>query len=170
MNITNKSLLVADGAWGTELFKMGLDAGGCPEEWNLTRPDKIMAVARNYVEAGSDLIITNTFGANANILDRYGLLDRLADINRLGAEISCQAAVENDGGRACHVFGSIGPFGRLISMGEADEEEVEQSVRQQAASLLTGGVDGIVIETLTDRRGRFRRSGYHRYQLRSRRG
>jgi len=150
MNITRESLLVADGAWGTELFKMGLDAGGCPEEWNLTRPDVISKVARQYAEAGSDLIITNTFGANANILDRYGLLDELANINRIGAELSCKAAAEAGDDRERCVFGSIGPFGRLISMGEAEEDEVEESIKAQAEALLAGGVDGIVIETLTD--------------------
>ncbi|MBT3191719.1 MAG: methionine synthase [Verrucomicrobia bacterium] len=148
MNITKESRLVADGAWGTELFKMGLDAGGCPEEWNLTHPDVIRKVANQYLNAGSDLIITNTFGANAAILERYGLLDDLARINRIGAEISCKAAAEAEGERT--VFGSIGPFGRLISMGEVDEDEVEDSVKAQAEALLEGGVDGIVIETLTD--------------------
>ncbi len=148
MNITRESLLVADGAWGTELFKMGLDAGGCPEEWNLTHPDIISKVADQYLAAGSDLIITNTFGANTAILERYGLLDDLAKINRVGAEISCKAAAAAEGER--NVFGSIGPFGRLISMGEADEDEVEDSVKAQAEALLAGGVDGIVIETLTD--------------------
>jgi 5-methyltetrahydrofolate--homocysteine methyltransferase len=150
MNITRESLLVADGAWGTELFKMGLDAGGCPEEWNLTHPDIISKVANQYLAAGSDLIITNTFGANTAILERYGLLDELSNINRIGAEISSKAAAEAAGDRERMVFGSIGPFGRLISMGEADEDEVEASVKQQAEALLAGGVDGIVIETLTD--------------------
>ena len=153
MNITRESLLVADGAWGTELFKMGLDAGGCPEEWNLTHADIISKVAKQYLAAGSDLIITTTFGANANILERYGLLDSLANINRIGAELSCRAAAdatEADSSKPRYVFGSIGPFGRLISMGEADEDEVEESVKQQAEALLAGGVDGIVIETLTD--------------------
>ncbi len=150
MNITRESLLVADGAWGSELFKMGLDAGGCPEEWNLTHPDIISKVAKQYLDAGSDLIITNTFGANTAILERYGLLERAADINRIGAEISCKAAAEAEGDRERAVFGSIGPFGRLISMGEAEEDEVEGSVKLQAEALLAGGVDGIVIETLTD--------------------
>jgi len=127
---------------------MGLDAGGCPEEWNLTHPDIISKVADQYLAAGSDLIITNTFGANTAILERYGLLDDLAKINRVGAEISCKAAAAAEGER--NVFGSIGPFGRLISMGEADEDEVEDSVKAQAEALLAGGVDGIVIETLTD--------------------
>jgi 5-methyltetrahydrofolate--homocysteine methyltransferase len=99
MNITRESLLVADGAWGTELFKMGLDAGGCPEEWNLTHPDIISKVANQYLAAGSDLIITNTFGANTAILARYGLLDELSNINRIGAEISCKAAAEAAGDR-----------------------------------------------------------------------
>jgi len=143
--ISNQTQIVADGAWGTELLKLGVDAGGCPEEWNLTHPDKIGVVAKAYVDAGSQVILTNTFGSNTNILGRYGLLDRLEEINRRGAEISREAA-----GDDCLVFGSIGPFGRLISMDEADDDEVADSVALQAKALLAGGVDGIALETMTD--------------------
>ncbi|NQU39346.1 MAG: homocysteine S-methyltransferase family protein [Lentisphaerae bacterium] len=143
--ISNTSCMVSDGAWGTELLNMGVNAGGCPEEWNLTHPDKISSVASAYVEAGSQVILTNTFGANTNILERYGLLEQLAQINRRGAEISRQAA-----GDSVLVFGSIGPFGRLLSMEEADDDEVSGSITAQAAALLAGGVDGIALETMTD--------------------
>lgn len=143
--ITNSSHIIADGAWGTELLNMGVNAGGCPEEWNLTHADKIGSVAAAYVDAGSQIILTNTFGANTNILERYGLLDQLEPINRRGAEISRQAAGED-----VLVFGSIGPFGRLLSMEEADDDEVLQSITAQATALIAGGADGIALETITD--------------------
>jgi 5-methyltetrahydrofolate--homocysteine methyltransferase len=143
--ILNKSHIVADGAWGTEFLKLGLGAGGCPEEWNLTHSDQVKGVAKAYVDAGSQIILTNTFGANTNILERYNLLDKMEEINKRGAEISRSAANEDT-----LVFGSIGPYGRIISMDETTDEEVEKSVTVQFNSLFAGGVDGIALETMTD--------------------
>ncbi len=143
--ILNNSHIVADGAWGTEFLKLGLNAGGCPEEWNLTHEAQVAGVASAYVDAGSQVILTNTFGANTNILSRYKLLDKMEDINRRGAEISRSAAGED-----VWVFGSIGPFGRIISMDEATDEEVEECVTAQASALLAGGADAIALETMTD--------------------
>jgi len=104
--------VVTDGAWGTELQKRGLEPGACPDAWNLDRPDRVEQVARAYVEAGSRVILTNTFGANRFILERHGLADRVAEINRAGVEISKRAA----DGRAL-VFASIGPSGVMLMMG-----------------------------------------------------
>lgn len=143
--ILNTSHIIADGAWGTEFLKLGLSAGGCPEEWNLTHADQVKGVARAYVDAGSQIILTNTFGANRNILDRYNLLDKMEEINRQGANISCSVANNNT-----LVFGSIGPYGKIISMDEVTDEEVEESVAAQANALIAGEVNGIALETMTD--------------------
>ena len=124
---------------------MGLEAGSCPEKWNLTHGEEIKSVAKAYVEAGSQIILTNTFGANTNILRRYNLLDKMDEINKLGAEISCSAA--ND---KALVFGSIGPFGKIISMDEASDDEIIESVTRQTKALLAGGVNGIALETMID--------------------
>jgi len=143
--ITADSHLLADGAWGTEFMRMGLNPGGCPEEWNITHADKVLEIGKRYADAGSDIILTNTFGANTNILHRYGLIDKITEINKAGAQISRRAAGDN-----VLVFGSIGPFGKIISMEEADENDVKKSIILQAQALLEGGVDGIALETMTD--------------------
>jgi len=143
--ISNSSHIVADGAWGTELLRMGVDAGGCPEEWNLTHADKIEHVARAYIDAGSQIILTNTFRANVNVLDEHGLLAQMDPINQRGAEISRRAA-----GADNLVFGSIGPYGKLISLDQVSDEEVAGSVARQCRALLQGGVDGIALETMAD--------------------
>ena len=92
--------VVTDGAWGTQLQERGLPIGACPDAWNLTQPEKVEAVARAYVEAGSRVILTNTFGANRFILARHGLAGRVAEINRLGVEISRRARRNGDWLRA----------------------------------------------------------------------
>ncbi len=138
-------LVIADGAWGTEIQRRGLPSGVLPEAWNLQQPEKVEALARDYVAAGSDIILTNTFGANRFILSRYGLEDRAAEINRRGAEISRKAA-----GTHTAVFGSIGPTGHLPSAEDIDESELAAAFDQQAQALHDGGVDGLVIETISD--------------------
>lgn len=136
---------MSDGAWGTELLKLGVSAGDCPEKWNLTHAEEIQKVAGSYIAAGSRIVLTNTFGANTNILKRYGLLEEIDRINRLGAEFSRKAAKEDN-----LVFGSVGPYGKLISMDEVEEDEVADSVMRQTQALLDGGVDGIALETMVD--------------------
>jgi len=90
--LAEKKILVADGAWGTELARRGLGVGEPPEKWNLERPDEVEAVAASYVAAGSDIILTNTFGGSRLKLEKSGLGDRTAEVNRIGAEISKRAA------------------------------------------------------------------------------
>ena len=102
--LRKKKTLIADGGWGTELMKRGLTPGELPELWNLSRRQDVQAVARGYVEAGADLILTNTFGGNRLKLNRAGLGEKTIEINRIGAEISREAA-----GDDILVFGSIGP-------------------------------------------------------------
>lgn len=137
--------VVTDGAWGTQLQARGLSIGACPDEWNLSHPDKVEEVARAYVTAGSQIILTNTFGANRVRLAEFGLADKVAEINRRGAEISKRAA----GGKAL-VFASVGPTGKMICAGEVGEEELTAAYTAQAVALRAGGADGIVIETMAE--------------------
>ncbi len=144
-SITSASCFVSDGGWGTELQKLGLEPGSSPDQWNLTHPEKVAEVARSYVDAGSRIILTNTFGANAFFLARHGLESRLEEINRRGAEISREAA-----GKRVLVFGSMGPTGTLLLSGEATEEDISDSFRRQAEALWRGGADALLIETMSD--------------------
>ncbi|MBN2369645.1 MAG: homocysteine S-methyltransferase family protein [Vicinamibacteria bacterium] len=136
---------ICDGAWGTELQALGLAAGECPDAWNLSHADRVEAVARSYVEAGSEIILTNTFGANRLLLASHGLADQAADINRSGARISRRAASDR-----ARVFASMGPTGKMLAMGETDEAELYAVYQEQAQALAGEGVDGLVLETFTD--------------------
>ncbi len=137
--------VVGDGAWGTQMQERGLPAGMCPDSWNLEQPEQVEQVARAYVDAGSQIILTNTFRSNPISLAGYGLALRAGEINRAGAEISRRAA----DGRAL-VVGSMGPSGRLISMGEVSEQDLREAFLLQAHALAEGGVHGIVVETVAD--------------------
>ena len=139
-------VLVADGAWGTELAKQGLAPGEPPELWNLERPDAVQRVAEAYVESGADVVLTNTFGGTRIKLARSGQAERAAQINRRGAELSRAAA----GDRAL-VFASIGPTGEFLEpLGTLSVQEAVAAFAQQAAALADGGADGLVIETMMD--------------------
>ncbi len=137
--------VVTDGAWGTELQARGLEPGGCPDAWNLAHPDRVEEVARAYVEAGSEIILTNTFCANRLALARYNLAEKLLEINRAGVAISRRAARGS-----ARVFASMGPSGKLLAMGEVSEGEVRLAFDEQAKALAEAGADGIVIETMSD--------------------
>lgn len=137
--------VVTDGAWGTELMKKGLKPNECPEIWNLTHPDKVADVARLYVDAGSRIILTNTFGANRFILIRYNMSDQVKEINAVGVGISKQAAAD----RAL-VFASIGPSGKLLVMKDVTAGQLQESFEEQADAIAGAGADAIVIETMTD--------------------
>jgi len=143
--LTSAGPVVTDGAWGTQLQQLGLAVGGCPDAWNLTQPDKVQQVARAYVEAGSQVVLTNTFGANRFVLARHGLAERVAEINRAGVEISRKAA----GGQA-HVFASIGPSGVMLITGEVGEDELKAAFADQARAMAEAGADAIVVETMSD--------------------
>ena len=142
---TSGSPVVTDGAWGTQLQQRGLAVGGCPDAWNLTELEKVEEVARAYVEAGSQVVLTNTFGANRFVLSRHGLTGKVAEVNRAGVEISRRAA----DGRA-KVFASIGPSGVMLMMGKVSQSELQAAFTAQAEAMAEAGADGIVVETMTD--------------------
>ncbi len=137
--------VLTDGAWGTQLQAQGLGTGDFPDGWNLTHPKLVAEVARSYVEAGSRVILTNTFGANRLRLADHGLADRGAEINRRGVEISLEAAR----GRA-KVFASIGPSGKMLMSGETTPEALEDAFAEQARALAAAHADALVVETMSD--------------------
>jgi methionine synthase I (cobalamin-dependent) len=137
---------VTDGVYGTQLQKMGLVAGGCVELLNAERPDAIEAVARSYVEAGSDVIMTNTLGANRITLAAHGASERAAELAEAAARISRRAAA----GKDTRVFGSFGPTGKIVMMGEVSEAELSAGFEEVAAALADGGVEAIVLETFNE--------------------
>jgi 5-methyltetrahydrofolate--homocysteine methyltransferase len=137
--------VVTDGAWGTELQARGLEPGTCPDAWNLAHPGRVEEVARAYVQAGSQVILTNTFRATRFGLERHGLAGKVAEINRAGVEISRKAAA----GRA-YVFASIGPSGVMLMMGETTLEQLQDAFAEQARALAEGGADALVVETMSD--------------------
>jgi len=135
--------VLLDGAWGTQLQERGLAVGEAPEAWNVTHPEKVQEVAAAYVEAGSQIVLTNSFGGNRITLGGHGLGDRAREINESAARLSREAA-----GTKAWVFGSIGPSGKMIMTGEVTEEQLRAAFEQQAQALQAGGVDGLVIETM----------------------
>ncbi len=137
--------LISDGAWGTQLQALGLEPGIIPDSWNLLHPERVQQVAQGYVDAGSQVILTNTFRANSITLAEAGLGDQVAAINRAGAEISQRAAA----GRAL-VFASIGPTGKMLMMGEVTAEAAKAAFSDQAAALADAGADALLIETMSD--------------------
>lgn len=133
-------LLITDGAWGTQLQARGLDPGAAPDTWNLTHPESVEEVACAYVEAGSQVILTNTFRANAIAME-----GDLEAINRAGVAISKRAAE----GRAL-VFASIGPTGKMLMAGEITREQAQAAFTAQAAALAAAGADALLVETMSD--------------------
>jgi len=135
---------VSDGAWGTFLQRKGLQPGDCPEIWCVDRPDDVADIARSYIEAGADMIETNSFGGSRIKLADYGLADRAAEINEAAARISREAA-----GPDRQVIASIGPCGKMLMMGDVSEAELYEAFAEQAAALRRGGADALCIETMT---------------------
>ena len=143
--LISNGAVVTDGAWGTQLQARGLAIGEFPDAWNLTHPQFVSEVARAYVNAGSRVILTNTFGANRVRLAENSLTDQVVEINQRGVEISKIAAA----GKAV-VFASIGPTGKLLISGEITPAEIQSAFEEQATALAQGGADGIVVETMAD--------------------
>jgi 5-methyltetrahydrofolate--homocysteine methyltransferase len=137
--------VITDGAWGTELQARGLPIGEFPDAWNLSHPERVAAVARAYVEAGSQVILTNTFGANRIRLSEAGLEDKVVQVNRAGVEISRRAAIQRS-----YVFASMGPSGKLLANGDATPDQLRLAFDEQAQALAAAGADALVIETMSD--------------------
>ena len=138
--------LLGDGAMGTQLMFAGLEQGNCGEAWNLTQPARVLEIQRRYADAGSDCIITNTFGGSRIMLNRHGNADNVRAINAAAVDIARQAF----GDRAGYVLGDIGPFGGLMEpYGDFTEAEVRAAFAEQASALVDAGADAIIIETQT---------------------
>ena len=142
--IQQGKILVSDGAWGTFLQQKGLKTGECPEEWNLTHSDEVLDIARSYIEAGADMVETNSFGGTRFKLEKFGLADKVFELNKAAAEISRIAAGDK------FVLGSVGPTGKILLMGDVTEDELYEAFKEQAMGLEAGGADAIMIETMSD--------------------
>ncbi len=141
--------ILADGAMGTMLFASGLQFGDPPETWNLAHPDIVRRIQRGYLEAGSRILLSNTFGGNRLRLALHGLQDRVDELNRTAA-ILARAEVRAAGDTAL-VAGDIGPSGEIVApLGTLEYEEAVDVFHEQARSLIAGGVDLIWIETMSD--------------------
>jgi 5-methyltetrahydrofolate--homocysteine methyltransferase len=138
--------LLGDGAMGTQLMLAGLEQGNCGEAWNLAQPERVLAIQRAYVEAGSDCLITNTFGGSRIMLNRHSHADDVAGINAAAVMIAREAFGDRDG----YVLGDIGPFGGLMEpYGDFTEAQVREAFDEQAQALVDAGADAIIIETQT---------------------
>jgi 5-methyltetrahydrofolate--homocysteine methyltransferase len=145
LTVCTTRLVVGDGAMGTELQRAGLPVGESGERWVLDHPDRLQAIHAAYIAAGSEAIITNSFGANRWVLERYGLADQVEAINRQAAVVARRAA-----GSSVAVLGDIGPFGGFLKpLGDVEPGELEEAFTLQARALLEGGADGIIVETMT---------------------
>ena len=139
-------VLLADGAMGTQLQQAGLEPGGCGEIWNVDNPEPVLAIQRGYVEAGSDCLLTNTFGACRIMLERHSFDDRVAQINAHGVAVARAAF----GAKSGFVIGDIGPFGGLMEpYGDIPQDAVRDAFREQAAALVDAGADAVMVETQT---------------------
>jgi 5-methyltetrahydrofolate--homocysteine methyltransferase len=141
--LNDKRLVVGDGAMGSQLIARALGPGECGELWNVQKPEVVEAVLRDYVGAGADFVLTNTFGANRVGLGRHGLAGRLEEINAAAVRIARRAA-----GREALVVGGLGPTGALLEpLGDLTAEDVRAAFLPQVKALAEAGVDAIICET-----------------------
>lgn len=138
--------LLSDGAWGTQLQRRGLALGECPDAWNLRNPEAVRAVARSYAEAGSRVLLTNTFRASPIALAGYGLAEQTTQINTAGVTLSREAAAHT----GAFVFASVGPSGKLLLAGEVTEDELRRSFAEQCEALAGARPDALLLETFSD--------------------
>jgi len=140
-----QGVFVLDGAMGTQLFAHGVEVGTCNDYLNVQSPDVVCDVHSAYFDAGSDAVLTNTFGANKYTLGRHGLGGEVVAVNRAGVEAARRAAGEEK-----YVLGDIGPSGDFLEpLGTLKADELEEAFAEQAGALVTGGVDGLIVETMT---------------------
>lgn len=136
--------LVSDGAWGTMLIERGLQSDECPEKWSISHPDQVRMIGEEYIQAGADIIETNSFGANRLTLGHYGLSDQVVEINKCAATLSREAA-----GSQAHVMGSVGPTGKILMTGDVTEQELYEVFSEQIVALEQGYADAVCIETMS---------------------
>jgi len=151
--LNSGQVLLADGATGTRLQSQGLEGGRAPEAWILEQPGRIRDLHQGYIDAGSDIVLTCTFGGTRFRLEKDGLGDRVAEINRTAARLAREmaAAAERTAGREIWVGGDMGPTGELLApLGSLSAEEVTEAYARQAAALTEGGADFLLIETMSD--------------------
>jgi 5-methyltetrahydrofolate--homocysteine methyltransferase len=140
-----KGVFVLDGAMGTQLIARGVEPGRCNDWLNVELPNMVLDVHKAYIDAGSDAIITNTFGANRYALGRHGCADKAFEINKAGAQVARKAA-----GQGRYVLGDIGPTGDFLEpLGLLKRDAVREAFVEQVKGLREGGVDGLIIETMT---------------------
>ncbi len=146
--LSTRDWLLADGATGTNLFNMGLSSGDAPEMWNVEHPDRIAALYKGAVDAGSDLFLTNTFGGNASRLKLHGAEGRVRELNRVSAAIGRQVA--DASGRTVIVAGSVGPTGEIFEpIGPMTHAVAVEIFHEQAEGLKEGGADVLWVETIS---------------------
>lgn len=146
--LSKRDWLVADGATGTNLFAMGLEAGEAPELWNVDAPDKIRALYNGFIEAGSDLFLTNSFGGTRARLKLHNAQDRVRELNRIAAEIARECV--DKAGRPVVIAGSMGPTGELLEpVGELTHAAAVEMFQEQAEALMEGGADVLWAETMS---------------------
>ena len=146
--LAEKGVLLADGATGTNLFAMGLASGEAPELWNEEAPEKIVTLHQNFVDAGADIILTNSFGGTRHRLKLHDAQDRVFDLNRKAAEIA--RGVADKAGRKVIVAGSVGPTGELLEpLGALTYDEAVIAFREQIEGLKAGGAEVAWIETMS---------------------
>jgi 5-methyltetrahydrofolate--homocysteine methyltransferase len=144
--IAQGDVLISDGAMGTFLHAKGLSAGECPESWCVSHPDAVRSIAEAYIEAGSDIVETNSFGCTSYKLKPYGLTEKVAEFNRAAASLAKQAM----GGRG-FVAASVGPTGHILEDegGDTTPEQLYEAFKQQVVALAEGGADAICVETMS---------------------
>ena len=148
--LNQKQTLLADGATGTNLFAMGLQSGDAPELWNIEQPEKIARLYRSFIDAGSDIVLTNSFGGTRYRLKLHNAQDRVAELNIAAAEI-LKAEIASCG-REIVLAGSIGPTGEILApLGDLDPAAAVEAFAEQALALQKGGADVIWIETMSSR-------------------
>ena len=146
INLATRSPVLSDGAMGTMLQARGLAPGACPELWNVEQPDLVREVHAAYIDAGSCMISTNTFGGSRLKLESYGLAVRVRELNRAGSAIAREVA-----GSDHFVAGSVGPTGKFLEpLGELAFDEAAKAFEQQCSALAEGGADVILLETFSD--------------------
>jgi methionine synthase I (cobalamin-dependent) len=146
--LSSSGVVLADGAMGTMLFDLGLEHGACPELWNIEQPDRVASVHRGYLEAGAQLILTNTFGGNRFRLGLHNLQDRATELNRAGVELARRTV--DEAGSSALIAGDIGPSGELLEpFGNLSYADAVSGFAEQAQALIGGGADVIWIETIS---------------------